>query len=434
MSQSPKKRSGLKVARVAGDLIPLIEAGEEILEIDGNAVEDVLDFHFYSVLSLSPQVMIASSSGETRTISLESHLLDPSNLEFEPMQFKTCGNDCVFCFIHQMPPGLREDLYFMDEDYRLGFMFGNYVTLALAREKELLRITRQQLSPVYVSVHATNMELRNRLLGLKKSRDILSTIQRLCDEGITVHTQIVLLPGWNDGEELKRSMEDLARLSPGVASLGVVPVGLTDFRSSLPSLQACTPQAAGLVIDQVENFQKQSLRETGTRFVFLADEFYLLSERDLPMMEEYEDFPLSDNGIGMSRDFIEAVRSEASSWSPLEKPQRITILTGILGERVFREFLEKTLSELEGLEFKVRALKNSLFGEKITVSGLLPGRVLLKAAIEEAPHCDLLLLPPNCLNASDLFLDDLSLSGFRDKVPVAVAIPEEGLLSPLLDH
>ncbi|MBC8367661.1 DUF512 domain-containing protein [bacterium] len=414
--------------RVGETLKDKIAPGDRILKVDGQDIEDVLDFHYYSVLTQEPILQLRDSSGEVKELALASEDLDGSNLEFEPLVFKSCGNDCVFCFIHQMPPGLREDLYFMDEDYRLGFMYGNYVTLALARERELDRIIRQQLSPVYLSVHATDMPLRNKLLGLKRSRNLDETIRRLIDGGITLHTQVVLLPAWNDGEHLDKTLRDLAAYFPDVASLGIVPVGLTDHRKTLTDLVGFDVAGAARALEQVEAFQSEFHAEHGCRFVYMADEFYLLAGRAFPSQDEYEDFPLIDNGIGMGREFVETVKAEAARW---EKPQadlRVGILTGRLGEILFEEYLRDTLAALPGIEFEIKILDNKLFGSRITVSGLLPGRELLDAALELPEDLDLLLLPPNTLNASELFLDDLSLEDFRAAVPMPVAIAEAGLL------
>ncbi len=414
--------------RVGESLKGKLGQGDRILKVDGQDVEDVLDFHYYSVLTQEPLLQVKTLSGELKEIALASEDLDGSNLEFEPLVFKSCGNDCVFCFIHQMPPDLREDLYFMDEDYRLGFMYGNYVTLALARERELDRIICQQLSPVYLSVHATDMPLRNKLLGLKRSRNLDETILRLIDGGITLHTQVVLLPGWNDGEHLDKTLRDLAAYYPDVASLGIVPVGLTDHRKTLTKLVGFDTEGAARALEQVETFQADFHAEHGSRFVYMADEFYLLSGRAFPSQEEYEDFPLLDNGIGMGREFVETVKTEAARWQIPQSEYRVGILTGRLGEILFEEYLKDTLSALPGIEFEIKVLDNKLFGSRITVSGLLPGRELLEAALELPQDLDLILLPPNTLNASELFLDDLSLDDFRAALPMPVAIAEAGLL------
>ncbi len=427
-SKQAKPEPGLGVLRVGKSLEGKIGPGDRILKVDGQDIEDVLDFHYYSVLTQEPVLTVRSNSEEVQDIPLVSEDLDGSNLEFEPLVFKSCGNDCVFCFIHQMPPGLREDLYFMDEDYRLGFMYGNYVTLALARERELERIIRQQLSPVYLSVHATDMPLRNKLLGLKRSRDLDETIRRLIDGGITLHTQVVLLPGWNDGEHLDKTLRDLAAYYPDVASLGIVPVGLTDHRKTLTNLEGFDVEGAARALDQVEAFQSEFYAEHGSRFVYMADEFFLLTGRPFPSQEEYEDFPLIDNGIGMGREFVETVKAEAARWTKPNAKLRVGILTGRLGEILFEEYLKETLQALPGIEFEIKVLDNRLFGSRITVSGLLPGRELLDAALELPQDLDLLLIPPNTLNASELFLDDLSLEDFRSALSMPVAIAEAGLL------
>ena len=423
-------KPGARVSSVPDSLRGLIEPGESIVKVDGETIEDTLDFHFYCSFAEKPILTVLDTEGNERELRLES---EDSGIEFEPLEFKKCGNDCVFCFIHQMPTGMREELYLQDEDYRLGFMFGNYVTLALAREGELDRIVRQHLSPQYVSVHATEMGLRNRLLGLKRSRDILQTLRRLIDGGVTVHAQVVLLPGWNDGPALDRTLGELSKLWPDVESLGIVPVGLTDHRGNLPKLEAYGPEGAREVLDQVGYFQASFLSENGSRFAHLADEFYLLAGRPLPQMDEYEDFPQMDNGIGMARDFVETGIDEAAAWKAPKRALSVLLLTGKLGARLIEEYLRETLDGLEGLQIEVRALENRLFGAGVTVSGLLPGRELLKAALEGADGRDLVILPPNTLNAADLFLDDISLESFRQEMPIPVVLPETGLLGPLAE-
>jgi putative radical SAM enzyme (TIGR03279 family) len=423
-----KQQPGIKLIRVSPELAGRLAPGDRILAVDGTPIEDVLDFHYHSVFGMEPELRVLGEDGKERLQKIRSEELEGDSLEFEPLQFKTCGNDCVFCFIHQMPDGLREDLYLMDEDYRLGFLYGNYVTLALAREHELDRIIRQHLSPVYLSVHATDMELRNRLLGLKRSRDVHATIRRLLDGGIDIHTQIVLLPGWNDGEALERTLTDLVAYQPGILSLGIVPVGLTRHRERLDTLDGFDAAGCAKVIDQVRPWQERCLAEFGSRFVHLGDEFYLQADRPLPPTEAYEDFFLIDNGIGMAREFLDVVRAEAREWREPVRNCRVGILTGGLGEKLFREQLLPELASLPGLELHVAGLANSLFGEKITVSGLLPGRELLEGRTQLPAELDLLLLPPNTLNAADRFLDDLTLEEFRASCDLPVMVPESGLL------
>ncbi len=430
----PEKREpGIALVAVGQDLAGSLAPGDRVLAVDGNAIDDLLDFHYYSALEAEPVLTVLSSAGEKRRVAVSGESLGGGQLEFEPLVFRTCGNDCVFCFIHQMPEGLREDLYFMDEDYRLGFLYGNYVTLALAREHELRRIVEQRLSPVYLSVHSTDMALRNRLLGLKKSRDIHELIRRLLDGGIAIHSQIVLLPGWNDGKELDRTLRELAAYHPGMESVGVVPVGLTDHRSKLTPLDGFDASGCEEVVAQVESWQERFRSELGARFVHLADEFYLSAARPLPAREDYEGFPLADNGIGMSRDFVDEVLAEAREWSAPGRPLRVSVVTGRLGERLFREYLLPELAGLPGLDLHVLGLDNRLFGSRVTVSGLLPGREILAGVAALPADRDLVLVPPNTLNAQELFLDDLSLDEMRSESPLPLLVPSTGLLASLRD-
>ncbi|MCP4548815.1 MAG: DUF512 domain-containing protein [bacterium] len=433
-----KREPGILLTGVSGELADRFAVGERILSVDGRPIEDMLDFNYYTIFSDSPLIGIRAVSGEERRVAVPADLLAGEGLQFEPLVFKTCGNDCVFCFVKQMPTGLREDLYLMDEDYRLGFLYGNYVSMALIRDRELERIVTQRLSPVYVSVHSTDMPLRNRLLGLKRSRDIMAVLGRLRESGISIHTQIVLLPGWNDGEHLERTLNDLAALrgepgEGGVESVGIVPVGLTAHRANLTELTPFTREGHRQVVDQVESLQGKFLEDCGSRFVFLADEFYLGAGQPLPAASAYEDLPLIDNGIGMAREFIDAVLAEIPEWRPPAQPVRVALLTGGLGAQIFRDHLLERLKPLPGLELTVCPIENRLFGARITVSGLLPGRELLAAAGEVADAVDLLVIPPNTLNAADLFLDNLSLDDFLARAPLPVSIPESGLLTGIAD-
>ena len=425
--------AGLRITAVGAALAGRLAVGERLLAVDGEPITDVLDFHYYSAFSREPELTLLDAAGKERRLRLPGELLEGEAIEFEPLEFKTCGNDCVFCFIHQMPAGLREDLYFMDEDYRLGFLYGNYVTLALAREHELERIIRQRLSPVYLSVHATDMALRNRLLGLKRSRDLGELIQRLLAGGIAIHTQVVLVPDWNDGAALDKTIADLAAYHSGIESLGIVPVGLTAHRTRLTALKTFGAAGCAEVIEQVEGWQRRLKGELGTRFAHLADEFYLQAGRPLPAMADYEEFYLYDNGIGMSRDFLDTVLAEAAGWTPPARPLRAGLLTGKLGEQLFRDALLPALVALPGLSLELRGLENQLFGAGITVSGLLPGAELLAARALLPADIDVLVLPPNTLNAKGHFLDDLSLADFRERAGLPVLVPESGLLTALSD-
>jgi len=420
--------AGLRIVAVGDALAGLLGPGERLRAVDGQPLTDVLDFHYYSAFSAEPELSVLGVDGVERQLRVAGERLEGEALEFEPLEFKTCGNDCVFCFIHQMPEGLREDLYIMDEDYRLGFLYGNYVTLALAREHELERIIRQHLSPVYLSVHAIDMPLRNRLLGLKRSRDIRALIERLLAGGVVIHTQVVLVPGWNDGAALDATIEALAGYHPGIESLGIVPVGLSAHRERLMPLRTFDAAGCAAVIAQVETWQRRLGDSIGTRFAHLADEFYLQAGRPLPAMADYEEFYLYDNGIGMSRDFIDTVLAEAERWTRPARPLRVGLLTGKLGEQLLREQLLPALGALPGLSLELRGLENRLFGAGITVSGLLPGEELLAGRALLPAQLDALVLPPNTLNAAGRFLDDLSLEDFRSRAGLPVIVPESGLL------
>lgn len=424
---------GLEVLDVAGALAGRVRPGERVLAVDGQPLADRLDYLYLTSFSDRPRLRIRGADGAEREEAFAPDALAGDALTFAPLAFRTCGNDCVFCFIQQNPPGLRDEIYLMDEDYRLGFLFGNYVTLALAKDRDLDRIVRLRLSPLYLSVHATDMALRNRLLGIKKSRNVLGLIDRLAAGGIAIHAQIVLVPGWNDGENLDRTLDDLAARHPDVASVGIVPVGLTDHRAGLTPLHAFDAAGCAGVIAQVAPRQERWLDELGTRFAFLADEFYLQGERPLPGLDHYENLSQIDNGIGMARDFEAELAREAAAWRAPARPLRAALVTGRLGERLHRDVLLPRLADLPGLDLRLVALDNPLYGAPVTVSGLLPGKAVRDALAELAGEADVAVLPPNVLNADDRFLDDLTLDELRAAAPMPVLVPESGMLAALAD-
>ncbi|MBN2171882.1 MAG: DUF512 domain-containing protein [Candidatus Krumholzibacteriota bacterium] len=424
---------GLEILGVGEALAGRARAGERVLAVDGHALEDRLDYLYFTSFSERPRLRIRAVDGAEREETFSPGELAGDALAFAPLAFRTCGNDCVFCFIQQNPPGLRDELYLMDEDYRLGFLFGNYVTLALAKDRDLDRIVRLRLSPVYLSVHATDPALRNRLLGIKRSRDVLAVIDRLASGGVTLHAQVVLVPGWNDGAQLERTLDDLAARHPCLASVGVVPVGLTVHRGGLTPLAAYDAAGCARVIDQVAPRQERWLAVLGTRFAFLADEFYLQGRRPLPGLEHYEDLAQIDNGIGMARDFAALLAQEAAAWRPPRRTLRAALVTGRLGERLWREVLLPELASLPGLLTRLVALDNPLYGAPVTVSGLLPGRAILAALQGLAGEADVAVLPPNVLNAAGRFLDDLTLAELHEASPLPVLVPETGMLGVLSD-
>ncbi len=351
-----------------------LRPGDRILAINGAPLRDVIDFHFHAgeeTLDLS-----LDREGRERTVrmtrrgaALGLELAPP-----RPAEIATCANKCVFCFIHQLPKGMRKSLYVKDDDFRLSFLHGNYITLTDLDEAELQRIETQRLSPLYVSVHATDPDLRHALLGQPRvRRELLPVMERLAKAGIAMHAQIVLCPGWNDGAHLERTVHELARLHPAVPTTAVVPVGLTRHRERLPDLRAVTAEEAVTLVRAVEGWQRAFQATLGTRFVWAADELYLSAGLPLPPARAYEGFAVAEDGIGLVRRFEDAwTRALTRPPAPLSRPRRATVVTGELFAPRMRALLDRLA--LPGLTVDLVPIRNEFFGRGIGVAGLLTGR------------------------------------------------------------
>jgi len=382
-----------------------LKAGDIVLEINGFRMFDALDYRFYGGDDFI--TFLVRRGGETLLFEIEKEPGEDAGLVFDEVKLGKCGNDCVFCFVDQNPPGLREPLYFRDGDYRFSFMYGNFVTLTNVGPKALERIIRLRMSPMYVSVHATDVPTRMRLMGLRKDDRLLDKLQKLHDGGIDMHTQVVLCPGWNDGAVLEKTVDDLWLLRDHVVSLAVVPVGVTRHRRGLPRLEPVTPAYARALIDRVEWWQETRFRPgKGTNWMYPSDEFYLLAGRELPGAEFYDDFPQVENGVGLSRQFLDAFMEEERDFPDgLRAPRRLILATGALAFPFMKEVVAHRLSAIRNLEVTLVPVENTLFGKTVTVSGLLSGACFAEGLRSHAAG-DLLLLPPDCVNTDGVFLDD----------------------------
>ena len=390
-----------------------LERGDRILAINGAPLRDVIDFHFHAgeeILELAVE-----REGRPHAARLERRG-SGLGLELEapkPAEISTCANKCVFCFIHQLPKGLRKSLYVKDDDFRLSFLHGNYVTLTDLEEAELERIESQRLSPLYVSVHATDPDLRHALLGQPRGRrELLPVMERLAKAGIAMHAQIVLCPGWNDGAHLDRTVHELARLHPAVPTTAVVPVGLTRHRERLPALRPVTPDEARTLVRAIEGWQRELEPVLGTRFVWAADELYLGAGLPLPPAHAYEGFAVAEDGIGLVRRFEDGwARVLRRRAEPPARPRRVTVVTGELFAPRMRALLARL--EVPRLSVEVRPVRNELFGRGIGVAGLLCGRdiqlQLAESARGEHRLGDEILVPAVALrDGAGVFLDDLT--------------------------
>ena len=418
-----------------------VKAGDILHTVNECEVNDVLDYRFY--LTDTKVRLTLERDGELYQIEIRKEMYADIGLEFETYLMdkkRSCRNRCIFCFIDQLPKGMRETLYFKDDDSRLSFLMGNYVTLTNLSDKDVDRIVKMHISPINVSVHTTNPELRVEMMKNKRAGEVLKYLDRFKEAGIELNLQIVLCRGINDGNELTRSMTDLAELYPAVTSVSVVPSGLTKHRQGLYPLTPFTPKECAEVIDQVTAFGDKCVEKYGTRLFYLGDEFYIKSGRALPNEEFYEGYPQIENGVGM----VTSLRTEfdcAIEDEPKNNDVRtVSCATGYAAYDVIRGLADKTEKENPGLKINVYKIRNDFFGESITVAGLLTGKDILSQLQSEAMAGrlgDKLLLPKVCLRAEgDLFLDGMTPAELSDALGVKIEfVPNDGyeLLAALKD-
>lgn len=385
-----------------------IKAGESLLAVNGSSVRDIIDLSF---LLADEQVVliVAAADGTERSITIDKRIDEDLGLEFESAVFDkvtTCYNKCVFCFVDQMIPGMRKGLYVRDDDYRLSFLYGNFITLTNMKDEDFDRIIKTHMSPLYVSVHATDPKVRCEMMKNCFAGELMDKLKRLFDAGITVHTQIVCCPGYNDGEVLKRTYADLRALAPMVETMAVVPVGLTKNRAHLTPLRLFTPQEAADIVTMVTEWQRECRASLGKSFVYLGDEFYILAGMPLPQAEWYDGFPQLENGIGLSRNFMEEWQ-KAGKITPVKGEVNSVIPVGTSAYKVLQPLIEAFNAEI-GMQHKLIAVENEFFGNTVNVTGLLCGKDILNAVKGAAS----IILPEVVLNSDDLFLDDMSYAEF----------------------
>jgi putative radical SAM enzyme (TIGR03279 family) len=397
--------------------------GDRILAINGQPLRDAIDFQFYGA---DDELRLTVARRETTTAltlyrsagDLGVQLVPP-----RPRDIATCANACVFCFIHQNPRGLRRSLYVKDDDFRLSFLHGNYITLSDLDEAALRRIETQRLSPLYVSVHATDAELRHRLLGRPRhSGEILPRLARLGAAGIRMHAQVVLCPGLNDGTHLERTVFELMKLYPQVATVAVVPVGLTRHRERLPALRLLTADEARGLLDTVGAWQASLLAWMGSRFVFLADEIYLLADRPLPEAAAYEGFPIAEDGVGLVRRFEDDLGRALRGTVPSRR-RTVTVVSGELyGPRLARLLAPLAAG---GLTVRLAPVPNDFFGRTIGVAGLLAGRDIQRHLADLTDLGEEVLIPSVAIRDGDgVFLDDLTPADLASDLGVRVRAVE----------
>lgn len=422
-------------ANIAG-----LEPGDVIISINGNRIRDLIDYLFYAdeeILNL-----VVSRKGKRFPVAIEKDGRD-IGIELRHFKVKTCKNRCIFCFVNQLPKGLRRSLYIKDEDYRMSFLYGNYITLTNISAAEKRRIVEQRLSPLYISVHSTKKDLRNKLLGNPKATDVLKEIKFFKDHKIKMHCQIVLCPDYNDGEELQRTIKDLYRFYPYVASIAVVPVGLTSHRKNTEILRPVEKEDAIKAIEIIDQYQRRFKKKHGDNIIYGADELYIKAGVEFPPLREYGELPQIENGVGMVPYFLSQAKALLSrrqlNLNKDRQRDKFLTFTGISFYPYLRRFTEK-LAEKTGLDLTLIPVENQFFGSSVTVTGLLTGRDVIKTiftAMDEKGRKEktILLVPDTVLKCDEgLFLDDVSIKEVEDNLGVDTVVIEatpEGLIKGL---
>ncbi len=411
-----------------------IKSGDILISVNGYEINDILDYRFR--ITETKLELLIDRDGEKLNIALKKPMYDDIGLEFATFlmdEKKSCRNKCVFCFIDQNPPGMRETIYFKDDDTRLSFLMGNYVTLTNVDFNELSRLVEMKISPINISVHTTSPELRVKMLGNRFAGDILEKMSFLAkSESVKMNCQIVVCRSLNDGEELEKTIKDLAGFYPHVESIAVVPSGLTKWRDGLYPLEPFDKESAGNVIDITEKLGEELLCEKGTRLVYASDEFYILAERTLPDEEFYEEFSQLDNGVGLIRSDEADIRAELDFTYEDEMPKnrRYMLITGKAAESFMKETAEKIHKKFPGIIIDVVGAENKFFGDTVTVAGLLTGTDFLAAAKENEEilnKADAVIIPAVSLRSErDLFLDGNSPKWLSEQIGKPVITAENG--------
>lgn len=406
------------------------QPGDRLVSINGNAIADVLDYMYYSY---DPRltVELQTPSGTAKTVTVHKREGEDLGLDFEdylmdcPME---CANNCIFCFVDQMPPGMRKSLYFKDDDARMSFLTGSYITLTNLTDRELQRICDLKISPVNVSVHTTDPVLRSDMMGNLAASEIMERIRKLGDAGITMNCQVVCCPGYNDGDNLLNTIHDLAAFYPHVASVAVVPVGLTKYRSGLEPLKPFEKESAGKTIDLVETFAAQCQGYYGSRIVYCSDEFYIMAGRALPEDDYYEDYAQLDNGVGMLR-LLKTEFDAALMLIDLDEGdgELFSIATGVAAGPYIQKLLMTAMEKCANIKGQVFAIQNDFFGHAINVAGLVTAQDMI-AQLKGKSLGKRLLIPQNMLRHGEtVFLDDLTVSDVERELGVTVVqVPQDG--------
>jgi len=393
------------LAEVAGFV-----AGDKLLSVQGVQVKDIIELSFYTS-DYEVDLEVENADGQRRQIHIDKYPDEDLGLEFDSAVFDkvaTCYNNCIFCFVDQMIPGMRPGLYVRDDDYRLSFLYGNFITLTNLKEEDFQRIIQTHMTPLYVSVHATDAKVRCEMMHNRFAGELMEKLERLFAADIQVHTQIVCCPGYNDGEVLAKSFADLYSKYPHVLTMAVVPVGITKHREELPLLRTFTKEEAAALIDQVTVWQQNCREETGKTFIYLGDEFYLLAGREVPQADWYDGFPQLENGIGLTRSFLDEWQQTLEQLASYTPTAPAVVPVGEGAYPVLKPLMDK-LNQKFGSQHAFAPVPNKFFGGKVNVTGLLTAGDILQFVQSKR-----VILPAVVLNNDNLFLDDKSLEQFKE--------------------
>lgn len=402
-----------------------IRPGDKLVAINGNIIEDVLDYNFYAAEEKVILKLLRDEKNIEKTIKKDEY--DDLGLEFDTYLMDShhrCRNNCVFCFVDQMPKGMRNSLYFKDDDSRLSFFFGNYITLTNLSDHDVDRIIKMNISPINISVHTMNPELRCSMMKNRFAGKSLDILKKFAEHGTKINCQIVLCPGYNDGKELEFSIKELAKLHPSVQSVAVVPVGLTKHREGLEKLTSFTKTTAGETIDLIHRYSDKFLEEYGTRIVYPSDEFFITAGRQFPDYEYYEEFSQIENGVGMCRLF-EREFSDEMPYLNQGGTKSVAVVTGYAAYDLMKTLVAKVAKKCDNKEYKVYRIKNNFFGESITVAGLITGGDIIDQLKDKEP-CDYTLIPRTMLRyQGDVLLDGTTIEQIEEALNTKILISEQ---------
>ncbi len=411
-----------------------IKVKDRIVSINSHIISDLIDYN-YCVGDSNIKVLIERGHNEFIEFDIEKDYGEDPGIAFESPVFDSiskCANSCMFCFIDQMPEGLRSSLYLKDEDYRLSFLYGNFITMTKMSEEDFERIKSLYLSPLYVSVHTTNTKLRKQILKSHKAENILKQLEELTSAGISIHTQVVLMPGVNDGDELIKTIEDLSYFYPQLESIGIVPVGLTRNREGLPAINEFSVKEARAVIAQIKPYQKKFRRRFDKSLIYLADEFYYKAGEPLPDGSEYDDYPQYENGIGIARFFYDEYHSNLSKIpSKIKFHKKFSMVSGVLGGMAIANIIHDLNTRIAGLEIKLEVVENRFFGGGVNVTGLLTGRDIIEHFMKNPRDIPEIIVIPSVMLNDYIFLDDISVDELKKELSTCVEVIDTNFKSLL---